>query len=59
MRLLNNHIISLLVYSVDLLILDKHRNKYITVLNELGVDRKNCKKLIIDIDGKWIRKSTV
>ena len=36
---------------------DKLRNKYIKVLNELGVDGKNCEKRIINIDGKWIRKS--
>jgi (p)ppGpp synthase/HD superfamily hydrolase len=41
----------------DKILQDKLRNKYIKVLNELGVDGKNCEKLIINIDGKWIRKS--
>lgn len=40
----------------DKILQDKLRSKYIKVLNELGVDGKNCEKLIVNIDGKWIRK---
>jgi len=35
---------------------DKLRNKYIKVLNELGVDGKSCENPIIYTDSKWIRK---
>ena len=32
---------------------EKLRNKYIRVLNELGVDGKSCEKPIVFKDGKW------
>ena len=35
---------------------EKLRNKYIKVLNELGVDGKSCENPIIYTDSKWIRK---
>lgn len=35
---------------------EKLRNKYIRVLNELGVDGKSCEKPIIFKDGKWVEK---
>ena len=35
---------------------EKLRNKYIKVLNELGVDGPSCEKPIIFKDGEWIEK---
>lgn len=35
---------------------EKLRNKYIRVLNELGVDGKSCEKPIIFKDSKWVEK---
>ncbi len=32
---------------------DKLRNKYIKVLNELGVDGKSCEEPLVYNDGKW------
>jgi len=32
---------------------DKLRNKYIKVLNKLGVDGKSCENPLVYIDGKW------
>ena len=35
---------------------DKLRNKYIKVLNELGLDGKGCEKPIVFKDGQWVFK---
>ena len=35
---------------------EKLRNKYIKVLNELGVDGTSCEKPIIFQDGEWVEK---
>ena len=35
---------------------EKLRNKYIKVLNELGVDGTSCEKPIIFKDGEWVEK---
>ena len=34
---------------------DKLRNKYIKVLNELGVDGKSCEEPLVYNDGKWTK----
>lgn len=34
---------------------DKLRNKYIKVLNELGVDGKSCEQPLVYNDGKWTK----